>query len=143
MPLTRIYVPIDAAGLAALKTRREIGPAPVVAHAVTPDENRGASGPDEEALEYAALLAAAAQAGTIRPSGGRRVVAAADVEPALVERAVDESTPTLVEVDAPVPLRRVVSFHVDEELGGVDDAELLWFDVTELDEVLHLVTGGA
>jgi hypothetical protein len=38
-----------------------------------------------------------------------------------------------------LPLARVVSFHVDETAGddGMDD--LLWYDVTELDEVLRLL----
>ena len=64
----------------------------------------------------------------------------ADVEPALVEEVADGGA-TQIEVDAPVPLRRIVSFHVDEVPGGVDDADLLWFDVTEVEEVIALATG--
>jgi hypothetical protein len=44
-----------------------------------------------------------------------------------------------VTVSTVVPLARVVSFHVDETAGdqGMDD--LLWYDATELDEVLRLL----
>ena len=37
----------------------------------------------------------------------------------------------------PVPLRRVVSFHVDERRRGRHE-DLLWYDATELDEVTQL-----
>ncbi len=141
MPLIRIYVPLDEAALTMLRNRREIGPAPVQAHAVTSAHDRAGLTTDDEALEYAALLAAAAQADGMRPGAGRRVVAAADVEPALVEEVPDDDVATRIEVDAPVPLRRIVSFHVDEVPGGVEDADLLWYDVTEVEEVIALATG--
>ncbi len=143
MPQRRIYVPLDDAALAMLAARREIGPAPVSAHAVTAGQERGLA-TDEELLEYAALLGAAAQADDVRPAGGRRVIAAADVEEALVEEVADEgAAPTAVEIDAPIPARRIVSFHLDELPGSTDDGDLLWYDVTELDEVLRLGTGAA
>jgi len=141
MTLRRIYVPLDDAALEMLRTRREIGPAPLAAHAVTDRQSRG-PGTDAEELEYAALLAAAAEAAGARTAGGRRVVAAADVESALVEDGDDTGAPpSRVEVDAPVPVSRVVSFHLDEVPGGTDDGDLLWYDVTELDEVLRLGAG--
>ncbi len=141
MSQRRIYVPLDDAALAMLRARREIGPAPVAAHAVTGAQERGLV-TDEELLEYAALLGAAAQADVVRPSGGRRVIAAADVEEALVEE-VEGEAPTQVEIDAPIPVRRVVSFHLDETPGGTDDGDLLWYDVTELEEVLRLGSGAS
>jgi hypothetical protein len=140
MPLIRVYLPLDDVGLAMLRNRREIGPAPLRAHAVATALEHGGLGADEEAMEYAALLAAAAQADAVRPGGGRRVVVAADVEPALVEEVADGDA-TQIEVDAPVPMRRIVSFHVDEVPGGVDDADLLWYDVTEVEEVIALAMG--
>lgn len=142
MPLRRIYVPLDDASLEMLRTRREIGPAPVAAHSVTAAQRGGGPPTDDETLEYAALLGAATAAAGRRTSGGRRVIAAADVEAALVEEPADPAgSPTRVEVDAPVPIRRVVSFHIDDVPGGTDDGDLLWYDVTELDEVLRLGTG--
>jgi hypothetical protein len=50
--------------------------------------------------------------------------------------------PSRVEVSAPVELRRVVSFHVDEEPGATEPTDLLWYDVTELAAVRDLVGGG-
>ncbi len=45
---------------------------------------------------------------------------------------------------APLPLSRVASFHVDDEStsGTSDDEadELLWYDVTELDDVRSFLT---
>ena len=35
--------------------------------------------------------------------------------------------------------RQVVAFHVDEEPGGTGTTDLLWYDVTELDDVRALV----
>jgi hypothetical protein len=40
---------------------------------------------------------------------------------------------------APLPLARVASFHIDDEAaaGSEEEAdELLWYDVTELDDLL-------
>ena len=42
-------------------------------------------------------------------------------------------------VSHPVPLNRIVSLHVDETAGDQGMADLLWYDVTELDEVLRLL----
>jgi hypothetical protein len=42
-------------------------------------------------------------------------------------------------VSEPVPLRRVVAFHVDENAGDEGTSDLLWYDATELDEVLRLL----
>jgi hypothetical protein len=99
--------------------------------------------------------------------GWRRVVVAADVpdgsarpEPASVE----DSERSVVRLEQPLTLQQVVSIHVDDDLAvddvaaavaalpaadagdedaqftvdGADGHELLWYDVTELDDVLHL-----
>ena len=42
-------------------------------------------------------------------------------------------------VSTAVPLAQVVSFHVDEEAGDQGMEDLLWYDATELDEVLRLL----
>ena len=80
-----------------------------------------------------------AAAGAVRSSPRhRRVVAAADADPAWVVYGVGVPASSVVLV-APMPLSRVASFHVDDESAvGVADEEadeLLWYDVTELDDV--------
>ncbi len=95
---------------------------------------------DEEELEHAAWVAAAEEA--IAPAGTaprRRVVAAADVDAAIVVHPTSPDVPSRVEVSAPVERRRIVSFHVDEEPGCSEPTDLLWYDVTELAAVRALV----
>ena len=79
------------------------------------------------------VAAAAERAG----QGRRRVVASADVDTAVVSRRDGAADVTEVELDAVVALSRVASFHIDEQPGG-DAADLLWYDVTELDDVITL-----
>ena len=143
MPVARTYLPLSPTDLQALADDRELA-AGAVGVAVGP-------GGGEEA-EYAAWLAAAELAGD-RVAGAmaggslaggdgqtgrdRRVIASADVDLARLEPAVGVQ-PSAVTVSGSVPLKRIVSFHVDESVGsGIED--LLWFDVSELDEVLALV----
>ncbi len=138
MNQTRIYVPLGASGLRRLAAERALS-APVHAHAVTDRVERAFPGADEEEWEYAALCDAAEAAAVLRESpSDRRVVAAADVDPAWVGPAKGEQTESSVEVAQDVPLQRVVSFHIDED-GAADDEELLWYDATELDELLRLL----
>lgn len=145
MPRRRIYLPVSPAGLRALVQGRELGPAPLAAYAAL-DETPPA---DLERVEHDAWLAAAAAAAT---TDRRRIVGSADVDVALVAPrespaatvAPRTTGPAIrrgvaaVEVGAPIPLRHFVSFHVDEEPGGAD-ADLLWYDVTEIRDVLTLV----
>lgn len=138
MPIVRVYLPLDAAALTALRTTGEVGPAPVSAHAALPASTRPGIGNDDEEREYAAWSAAASDAAVRAAGGGRRVIASADVDAAVVERgALDE---TRVELDSVVALPRIASFHVDEEPGG-EVADLLWYDVTELDDVITFLQG--
>ncbi|KGN36998.1 DUF6912 family protein [Knoellia subterranea] len=135
MPLVRVFVPLDREGLAALRRSGELGPAPVAAHAAVAAAARPTIGNDEEEREYAAWSAAADDAASVVAQGDRRVVASADVDAAVVTRADEEGT--AVEVGSAVPLPRIASFHVDEEPGsGIED--LLWYDITELDDVIAL-----
>ncbi|AKT52705.1 hypothetical protein ADJ73_09145 [Arsenicicoccus sp. oral taxon 190] len=90
---------------------------------------------DEEEREYDALLEAAAQAG-VGATGRRRVVAAADLPTAAVEDLPGGYAE--VRVTGPVSGERVVAFHVDETVAH-EDADLLWYDVTELGDVLRLL----
>ncbi|MBM6400906.1 DUF6912 family protein [Phycicoccus sonneratiae] len=140
MPLTRVYLPLTTDDLDALAAGRGLGPAPLAAHGVTPALGRPGLTTDEEELEHHAWVAATEEA-SLRAAGSRRVVAAADVDAAVVSVPERPDVPSRVEVGAPVAGNRVVSFHVDEEPGGTGTADLLWYDVTELGAVRALVTG--
>ena len=140
MPLTRIYLPLTAADLTALAEGRAVGPAPRAAHAVTPALGKPGLVTDEEELEHTAWAAAAEEAiGIAGSPPRRRVVAAADVDAAVVMHPTAPDVPSRVEVSAPVERRRIVSFHVDEEPGMTEPTDLLWYDVTELADVRSLV----
>lgn len=147
MTQTRIYLPLTPTDVARLVRTGEVSPSS--AYAVTPALRSDLPGGDEEEREYVAMGDATVAAGELRDSvagtasargGGRRVVAAADVDTVavVVTPARPGEARSLVALDGPVPLRRVVSFHLDEEPGG--DGDLLWYDVTELAEVARLVS---
>lgn len=97
----------------------------------------------------------------------RRVVVAADVPDVSVRPepvSVDDSDRSVVRLEQPLTLQQVVSIHVDDVVAvddvaaaaaalqaadagdedaqftvdGADGHELLWYDVTELDDVLRL-----
>ena len=97
----------------------------------------------------------------------RRVVVAADVPDAAVHEVtgdVDDSRRSVVRLDQPLVLAQVVSVHVDDDVAlddvaaagaalaaaeagdddaqftvdGADGHELLWYDVSELDDVRRL-----
>ncbi len=132
----RVYVPLAIADLDDLAVRGELGPAPLLVHAVTDDVRRRLPRGDEEEREYAALWDAVETASRRRAvPGDRRVVAAADV----AAGALRPAGGSRVELAGPVPAGRVVSFHVEEVGGG--DADLLWYDVTELDELRRFARG--
>lgn len=140
MPLIRVYLPLTAAHLAALAEGRPVGPVPIHAHAVTPALGKPGLVTDEETLEHDAWAAAADEAIALSQQGTRRrVVAAADVDAATVVHPTSADPPSRVELSAPVGLRRIVSFHVDEEPGASGATDLLWYDVTELPTVRALV----
>ncbi|MFC7486728.1 DUF6912 family protein [Knoellia sp. CPCC 206453] len=136
MPLVRVYLPLDPAALATLREVGEVGPAPVAGHSALPASTRPGIGNDDEEREYAAWSAAAADAAGRATTGGRRVIASADVDAAVVQRTADDGS--AVELDSVVALPRIASFHIDEEPGG-EISDLLWYDVTELDDVVALL----
>jgi hypothetical protein len=160
----RIYLPATAELLKAL---RDNGFAPPVsAHAVTPALREWYVEGDLEELEYAASAEAAEVSVRLLAAPGsavpRRVVVAADVPDSAVRAGGEHRSSVTVEV--PVTLAHVVSVHVDDDDarddvraaaqavsaadGGDEDAaaaveqaagsELLWYDVSELDDVLDL-----
>jgi hypothetical protein len=142
MAVVRVYVPLSRGDLEELASSGSLpaGPgAAVSAYAVTSALRSRAPGLDVEDLEYAAFSDAVVAASAVRSSPRhRRVVAAADADPAWLVQGVGEPASSVVLV-APLPLSRVASFHIDDA-SAVDDPdeeadELLWYDVTELDDV--------
>lgn len=138
MTQTRVYLPLTAADVRALADGATVGANG--GYAVTAALRAAQPSADEEEYEFAALTEAAAAA-TGLAAGGRRVVAAADVDAEIVDdvSGPEPDTPAQIQLIASVPLRRVVSFHVDEHPGSGQE-DLLWYDVTELDEVVHLTS---
>lgn len=141
MPAVRVYIPLSAGALRALAERRAVGGGDgdrVVAYAVTPGLEAAHPGEGVEELEYLAFCDAAAAATTLREApGDRRVIVAADADP---EWLVDSDGGTAaVGLVRELPLTRIASFHVDDPAamaaGDESADELLWYDVTELDEV--------
>ena len=141
MSQTRIYLPLDAKGVRRLAADREVGPAPLPAFAVTDRVERARPDGDEEEWEYAALCEAAEAAAAGRGAARtKRVIAAADVDGDWVSEAASEGAAlAAVTLSEPVQLRDIVSFHVDEVPGADGTEDLLWYDATELDEVIRLL----
>jgi len=142
MSLTRIYVPLGRRQVRALAETGILSGTPLRACAVTQRLERSYPRGSVEEWEYLALRAAADAALDLRERvGDPRVVTAADVEPHWVVPGTRpaERVEAVVTVSEPVPLRRIVSFHVDDEWATDEDDELLWYDVTELDTVLRIL----
>ena len=138
MTQTRIYVPMTPDDVRRLGAERQLGPAPVAAFSVTERLERADPTGLEEEWEYAALSEAAAAAAELQGTTVvKRVVAAADVDPASVSNDGAREGLGAVIVSAAVPLARIVSFLVDETAGDQGTEDLLWYDATELDEVLR------
>ncbi|HEY0120140.1 MAG TPA: hypothetical protein VGC04_15290 [Cellulomonas sp.] len=146
----RVYLP---AALDQLPCE-QVGPGR--GHAVTPELRAGLPGEDDEAWEYAALLAAADDALELlgrHPGSPRlRVVLAADVPDGLVDAGTGpDEVASAVDLVAGVAWATVVSVHVDEPAAALDvvaalagdpaaedrlvERELLWYDVTEVGRI--------
>lgn len=114
----RIYLPSAIPLLARVVARREVGPAPLDAFAVTPGLVESYAAGDTDELEYAALCLAARW--SLRLINGdptaprRRVVIAADVAPEAVQ-VLDSAARGLVRVTLAVPWKRIAAAHVDDE----------------------------
>jgi hypothetical protein len=163
----RVYLPLTLPALAGLLRTGELGPAPVHGFAVTPALREWYSSGDVEELEYVALLHAAR--GSLRllaaqpEAPHRRVVLAAELTGGLAGgQEIGPDDPALVQISEPIPLRDVVSAHVDDPSaagaigaavaalaaadGGDDDArfavdgaegyELLWYATQELADLV-------
>lgn len=124
---TRVYVPSSPRRLHDLLVSGGLGPAPLLAHAVT--ERLRATFPDagEEEWEYAALTAAAQDSVGLIAEGERprRVVVVAETGTAT---PVADSDDSLVKVGEVIALARVVAVHVDSEdaADAVSSARRVW-----------------
>jgi hypothetical protein len=127
----RVYLPSTLTLLAGVHAAKEIGPAPLTAHAVTPALREWYAGGDLEELEYAAMSAAARASLRLLAADPsvprRRVVLAAEVPDDLVARArgdagVGGGDRALVEVSAAVPWKWIASGHVDDADAAADIA---------------------
>ena len=162
--MTRVFVPATVPLLRVLRERGLAAPLP--AHAVTGALREWYVEGDGEELEYAASSEAAAASlrrlAEDAAAPPRRVVLAAEVPDGQV-RAVAGRARSAVEVDVHLTADRVVSIHVDDDEAAqdvaaavravpaadagdedsrvvVEDAEgheLLWYDITELDDLLE------
>ncbi|MFB6484828.1 hypothetical protein ACFCXF_40600 [Streptomyces virginiae] len=136
----RVYVPLTLPGLAEVHKAGELGPAPLLAYAVTPGLREWYVSQDMEELEYAALNRAAlaslrlvaADAGAPR----RRVVVAVDVDDKAATAAPgdDEAALGRVTLGAAVRLAVAAAVHVD-----ADDADE---DVAAAVRALEAADGG-
>lgn len=160
----RVYVASTKSGLNVL--RHSGFSAPFVAHAVTGALREWYAEGDADELEYAASADAADASLRLLVAGEpcRRVVVAAEVPDAWVQphASSPSSVPSSVLVSSALTLDRVVSVHLDDAdaeadlvaavaalpaadagdedarftVDGAQGHELLWYDVTELDDVL-------
>ncbi|GLX18223.1 DUF6912 family protein [Streptomyces lavendulae] len=120
----RVYVPLTLPGLAEAHKAGELGPAPLLAYAVTPGLREWYVSDDIEELEYAALSRAALASLRLLAADAaaprRRVVVAVDVddEAATAVPGLDEATLGQVTLGAAVRLKVAAAVHAD-----ADDAE--------------------
>lgn len=163
--MTRVYLPTTKAGLAAAHLSGVLT-GPLVAHAVTAAVREWYIDGDQEELEYVAMTEAAEASLRLLaedPDQPRcRIVVAADVPEDVVIATGGARYRSAVTVTADVPVNTVASVHVDETEAasvvgqaiialpaadaGDDDArfaldeaeaaELLWYDVSELGDLV-------
>jgi hypothetical protein len=111
---TRVYVAGTLRRLRAVLADGRVGPAPFHAHAVTAEVREALPDAGEEDWEYAAATAAAQSSVALLADDepARRVVLAIDVPE--VRDAHDPEDPTVVEVLADAPLRRLAAVLADD-----------------------------
>ena len=118
----RVYLPSTLLAVAGLLRAGEISCSPVRGYAVTPALREWYSGGDIEELEYVAMTHAARESLRLLAadpaSPRRRVVLAAEVAGEHVAAQPGFEEPGLVRVDGPIPLRDIVSGHVDDAAAG-------------------------
>jgi hypothetical protein len=134
VPPVRVFLPATLPRLKAALKAGEVGPAPVAAFAVTPALREWYAEGDDEELEHVAMTDAAraslglldAELAADPEAAPRRVVLAADVSSSAVRWSSVAAAPggagptagelarSAVTLTGPVPLRAVVSAHVDD-----------------------------
>ncbi|QRV02471.1 hypothetical protein JTE88_01560 [Arcanobacterium phocisimile] len=148
----RIYIPMTLAELSAERvTARRV-------HAVTSELRATVVDEDSEGYEYIATLAAADDSlrmlGEGPESSLRRIVAVAEVVDSSISAVSDPQLPTEVELGTDISWKDVESFHMDapgseslisQALAGDEEAflatgdiELLWFDISEREQLAAL-----
>ena len=162
----RVYLPATLPALSTLRELGELVP-DGEAHAVTPALREWYAEGDEEELEYVAFTRAAQAALRLlrrAPAAPRRrVVVSADLPVGQVAGTDQELGSSAVRLEMAVPLAAVAAIHVDDSeaepdieaatqvveealagdpdaqftVDGAEDHELSWYDVTELDDLLH------
>ncbi|GGL89889.1 DUF6912 family protein [Micromonospora yangpuensis] len=165
--LIRVYVPATVPMLARLRSEGLTVAGTV--HAVTPALREWYAEGDEEELEYVAFTRAAQDAlpllGADPSAPRRRVVVSVDLPAAQVGRGDLELGSSIVALNGPLPVTAVAALHVDGAeavadvtaaveavdaalagdpdaqftVDGVEDHELEWYAVSELDLLLHAV----
>lgn len=140
----RVFLPLTPASLRILQADGVLA-TPLDAHALTPRLRAALPEPsDEEDAEYVAFCDAGEASARLQqergtpPTSIRRLVAAADVA-AGSARPKPGDTASSVCLSHDVTLGQLVSIH----LGDADsDAELSWYDVSELVDVLARLGDG-
>ncbi len=164
--VSRVYLPATIALVGRLREQPYELPADVYAHAVTPSLREWYADGDEEELEYVAFTRAAQESLVLLhrdpATPRRRAVLAVDL-PATAAVSVNDSLgSSAVRLSGPVAVADVAAVHVDDPaaeadvtaaveavlaaaagdadarftVDGAEDHELLWYDPTELDQLL-------
>jgi hypothetical protein len=164
--LSRVYLPATLALVERLRTQPYVLPPDVRAHAVTAALREWYADGDEEELEYVAFTRAAQESLVLLrhdpATPRRRAVLAVDVPAAATVQVDHELGSSAVRLVGPVALPEVAAVHVDAPdaeqdvtaaveavlaavagdddaqftVDGAEDHELLWYDPTELDDLL-------
>ncbi len=134
---TRVYVPVSKSQLMRLVAQRAL-PGPLRAHAVTSDLRAALPDGDDEQWEYAALMAAADEARTLRgpDEARRRYVLAGDAE------APTPGEGTSVTLPEGLSWSELAALHADavdldaalfDDPEGAAEEDLAWFATQEID----------
>jgi hypothetical protein len=134
---TRVYIPSSTRRLRDVLVSGGLGPAPMPAHAVTERLREALGEENEEDREYGALTAAAQDSVGLIGDGEQplRVVVVAEADSVTPVTPVRQGEESLVEVDAVVPLAKVVAVHVDSDdaADAVARAREVWAAAQEGD----------
>lgn len=141
-PLLRCYLPLTTEQLDTLHRTRSLAPS-ITAFTAWAPTTVDSSGHEEED-EHAALQSAAHHA---LDRGGPVIVVAADLEQEMLTDITPSGAGSVVQVHDAVPLPRIASLHVGDDLLGrpaaavTDDEEieLSWYDTTEVDHLVGLL----